>query len=59
MSSCSLSQVPVPVTAKRQQFLAIRSLVESASDKHKYVRIWDSLSAEVLAAYNNEVQSYT
>jgi len=45
------------VTAKRQQFIAFKWLIESANEKDNHVRIWDSLSAEVLSAYNNEVHS--
>jgi len=45
------------VTAKRQQFLALKWLIESANEKDKNVRVWDSLASELLSAYNNEVQS--
>jgi len=45
------------VNAKRQQFLALKWLMESADEKDDSVRIWDSLSSEVLSAFNNEVQS--
>jgi len=45
------------VTAKRQQFIAFKWLIESAGEKDSHTRIWDSLSAEVLSAYNNEVHS--
>jgi len=46
------------VTAKRQEFIALKWLMESADEKDDRVRIWDSLSGELLSAYNNEVQSY-
>lgn len=42
---------------ERQQFLALKWLIESAGDKNNRVRIWDTLSSELLSAYNNEVQS--
>jgi len=45
------------MNAKRQQFLALKWLMESADEKDRLVRIWDSLSSEVLSAFNNEVQS--
>jgi len=48
--------VPIPVTAKNQQFIAFKWLIESAGEKHPFVRIWDSLASELLSAYNNEVK---
>ena len=45
------------MNAKRQEFLALKWLMESADEKDDSVRIWDSLSSEVLSAFNNEVQS--
>ena len=47
------------MTAKRQQFIALKWLIESADEKHDNVRIWDSLSSELLSAYNNEVNCWT
>ena len=45
------------MTAKNQQFMAFKWLIESAGEKNERVRIWDSLASELLSAYNNEVKS--
>jgi small subunit ribosomal protein S7 len=47
-------QIPVPVADRRQLYLTITWLVD-ASRKHRGGKpFWQSLSAELFAAYNNE-----
>jgi len=51
-------QVPVPVSRRRQQALAIRWVVDSARGK-KGKPMWEKLSDELYDAYNATGSSYT
>ncbi|XP_043940967.1 28S ribosomal protein S7, mitochondrial [Protopterus annectens] len=48
-------QVPTPLTENRRRFLAMKWLItECRESKHRRTRMYEKLSQELLAAFNNE-----
>ncbi|TSX99879.1 28S ribosomal protein S7, mitochondrial [Bagarius yarrelli] len=48
-------QVPVPLTDKRRRFLAMNWMITECRDnKHRRTHMYEKLSQELLAAFNNE-----
>ncbi|KAI5608652.1 28S ribosomal protein S7, mitochondrial precursor [Silurus asotus] len=48
-------QVPVPLTDKRRRFLAMKWMITECKDnKHRRTHMYEKLSQELLAAFNNE-----
>src|SRR5258708_3901111 len=47
-------QVPVPVSAGRQLYLALKWIIEAARGGRKNTEMWEVLSRELLNAYNKE-----
>ncbi|NP_001187458.1 28S ribosomal protein S7, mitochondrial [Ictalurus punctatus] len=48
-------QVPVPLTDKRRRFLAMKWMITECRDnKHRRTLMYEKLSQELLAAFNNE-----
>jgi len=50
-------QVPVLVREKRQEFLAMKWLIEAAKEKERTMRFYDKLAYELLDAANNTVSN--
>ncbi|XP_060523332.1 small ribosomal subunit protein uS7m [Cylas formicarius] len=47
-------QVPVPITAKKAQFMSMKWLIEAGKDKHHEVRFALQLARELIDASNNK-----
>lgn len=52
-------QVPVPVTDGRAQHMAMKWLIQAASDKPSEQRFYDVLAKELVAASQNQVYVLT
>ncbi|GJQ80115.1 mRpS7 [Trypoxylus dichotomus] len=46
-------QVPVPITAKRAQFLSLNWIIEAANDKERKLHFPETLAGELIAAASN------